>query len=271
MPSEPAFSNPRSGRSRRERQEPILARERRIARYDAVMERHRAGVGVRETARQLQISRTTVAKYVSVGSFPERKVRANPPTPLAPFAGYLERRWQEGCSDSVQLWEELREQGFTGGKSSVYRFTAPWRKLRRGTPRSSVPPLPPPRRVLWWLLGDPEKLTAEQFAFTHRLREGCPVVRAAVDHVEEFRRIVRERRGEALEPWVRATQASGITELQTFCRGIREDWEAVVAGITQPWSNGPTEGHVNRLKLIKRQMYGRAGFGLLRARVLGAT
>ena len=88
------------------------------------MRQHAEGRGVRDIARNLVMSRTTVAKYVAAGSFPERKVRANPPTQMTPFAAYLERRWQEGCHNSAQLWREIREQGFPGGQIAVYRFTA---------------------------------------------------------------------------------------------------------------------------------------------------
>jgi transposase len=125
--------------------------------------------------------------------------------------------------------------------------------------------------VLWWLLGELEKLTGEQVTFTHRLCELSSTVAVAVQRVQEFRQIVRERHGDRLAEWVNAAEASGIAELKTFCRSLRRDWNAVAAGLRLPWSNGPTEGHVNRLKLIKRQMYGRAGFELLRARVLGPT
>jgi transposase len=261
----------RPGRSRRENEEPTLRRERHVARYEAVMQLARQGLTARAIARQLVMSHTTVGKYMAAGSFPERKVRANPPTQLTPFAPYLERRWQEGCHNSVQLWREIREQGFPGGQIAVYRFTAAWRERQPSLSPSSVPPLPAPRKVLWWLIGEREQLDAEQQAFTARLCEICPPVKVAVEQVREFFQLVRARRSEALVAWVDATEASGVVELERFCRGVRSDWKAVLASLELPWSNGPTEGHVNRLKLIKRQMYGRAKFDLLRARVLRAA
>ncbi len=270
-PADPPGLSPRPGRSRRENEDPVRRRERRLARYEAVMERHREGHGPRAIARQLGMSRTTLGKYTAAGAFPERKVRANPPTQLTPFAAYLERRWQEGCYNSNQLWREIREQGFPGGHTAVYRFTAPWRQARSASPRPSVPPLPAPRKVLWWLVGEQEDLDEDEQAFTARLRNLCPQVNLAVEHVQEFSRLVRERQSEALAAWVDTTEASGVAELRRFCNGLRSDWEAVLAGLKLPWSNGPTEGHVNRLKLIKRQMYGRATFDLLRAQVLRAA
>lgn len=266
--SPPAAAGRRLGRSRREVQDPIVRRERRLARYEAVIEQFRQGMGVREIARQLQMSRTTVAKYVAVGSFPERKVRVTLPTQVTPYAAYLERRWEEGCQNSVQLWRELQAQGFRGGQAAVYRFTCGWRRQRASSPQRSVPPLPAPRTVLWWLVGDPEQLTAEQVAYTTRLMDSCAAVGMAVDLARGFFDLVRERKSERLSEWVKSAEKSGIIELAAFAKGVRRDWDAVLAGVSLPWSNGPVEGQVNRLKMIKRQMYGRGRFDLLRARVL---
>jgi transposase len=271
MAPEPAAGRGRPGRSRRELADPLLRRERRLACYEAVMEQFRQGLGVREIARQLQLSRTTVTKYGAARSFPERKVRARLPTQVDPYAPYLERRWQEGCHNTAQLHREIGGQGFLGGESAVYRFTAPWREHAALASRASVPPLPAPRTVLWWLMGQPERLTPEQSAFTARLMALCAPVKTAVDLARRFFELARGRRGEQLEEWVEQAEQSGVAELRSFCTGVRRDWEAVRAGLTLPWSNGPTEGHVHRLKLIKRQMYGRARFDLLRARVLRAA
>jgi transposase len=268
LPRAPVATRERRGRSRREVQDPLVRRERRLARYEAVMEQFRQGRGVREIARHLQMSRTTVAKYLRAGSFPERKVRVKLPTQVTPYAAYLERRWQEGCHNSVQLWREIQAQGFAGGKTAVYRFTAPWREARSSSPRSCVPPLPAPRTVLWWLVGEPEQLTEEQRAFTDRLLETCVPVKTAVELGRCFFELVRERQGERLTEWVAQAEQSTTEELAAFARGLRADWDAVLAGMSLPWSSGPVEGQVTRLKLIKRQMYGRASFDLLRARVL---
>lgn len=124
-----------------------------------------------------------------------------------------------------------------------------------------------PRRVLWWLLL-PQHRTEAQTAYLTQLEALSSEIRTATALVTEFFTLTRERAGERLEPWIQRVQGSGLKELERFSRGLQEDWEAVVAGLTLPWSNGPTEGHVNRLKLVKRQMYGRAGFELLRGRFL---
>jgi hypothetical protein len=100
------------------------------------------------------------------------------------------------------------------------------------------------------------------------IQGGDPAITQAYTLSQAFLALVRERRGHALETWITETAASGIEVLARFAQGLREDLAAVTAGLTLPWSNGPVEGHVNRLKLLKRQGYGRAGFALLRHRVL---
>ena len=94
-------------------------------------------------------------------------------------------------------------------------------------------------------------------------------MKAAADLAREFREIIRQRQSDRLEAWAgRAQQAGAPRELANFAQGLKADWAAVQAALTMPWSNGQVEGQVNRLKTIKRQMYGRAGFDLLRQRVL---
>ena len=121
---------------------------------------------------------------------------------------------------------------------------------------------------MWWLIGRKPPPTPEQAAVVQRLVEQCPAVKSAQELVQGFFRLVRKRERDGLEDWMARVAESGIRELEQFCAGLRRDWDAVVAALTLPWSNGPVEGAINRLKLIKRQMYGRAGLGLLRARVL---
>jgi transposase len=125
--------------------------------------------------------------------------------------------------------------------------------------------------VTWWLLGEVPDLSEGEQAFLERRQRHYPPIAVARQLGVEFFRLVRERDAPALEEWLRQAAESGVSELQSRAARIRQDQEAVIAALTSPWSNGPTEGHVNRLKLIKRQGYGRAGLELLRVRLLAAA
>jgi len=254
---------------------PGEARRRQL--YEEVQCLQGLGWSKRAIARELDQPLRTIHRYAQAPVFPARKRRTRPPGQLAPYRRYLERRLEEGCRNVAQLWRELQEQGFTGSYAAVYAWIAercpPRSPGEKGGPgqgsQARAHPVPPtPRTVAWWLLRRPDEVTVEQQAFLEQLQERCPVIQQARKLVQEFFGITRKREGAKLEDWVIRTSGSGIGALRSFAVGLRRDWDAVVAGLTLPWSNGPVEGQVNRLKLIKRQMYGRAGFPLLRARVL---
>ncbi len=119
-----------------------------------------------------------------------------------------------------------------------------------------------------------EELEADARAFVTRLEAASASLASARTLTQSFFHLIRERApdataaGAALEQWTEQALASGIPEWRTWVGGLRRDWEAVVAALHLPWSNGPTEGQINRLKAVKRQRYGRAGLPLLRSRVL---
>lgn len=117
----------------------------------------------------------------------------------------------------------------------------------------------------------PEELDQKQARYLERLCELDEEVRHAYELTQEFCSILRSLEGERLGAWLRAVERSRIDDLQRFALSIEGDYDAVKAGLTLMWSNGQTEGQVNRLKLLKRQSYGRAGFQLLRRRVLKAA
>jgi hypothetical protein len=195
-------------RSARERGQSALSRERRLAQYQDALRLQAEGLGPRETARRLGISRTTVSKLLAAGAFPERKERATPPGRVAENAAHLRRGRDEGCRNSRVLWEELKGLGYTGTQMSVWRFTRPWREPKgqgagcpkRGqTPGGTVPASPSPRAVVWWLLC-PKRRTQEQAAFIGRLEALSERVRIAHGLADEFFGIVRRRRADEKEP-----------------------------------------------------------------------
>ncbi len=125
-----------------------------------------------------------------------------------------------------------------------------------------------PRQAVWLFLRDAEDLTAPQCAYRAELLRCCPDIASALPIVEEFQRLVRTRDTPALVEWISATETSDLREFREFAAGLRRDYGAVEAAVTSEWSSGQVEGQVTRLKLVKRSMYGRAGFPLLRQRFL---
>jgi transposase len=274
----PASASPKP--PNRAQRDSAARRERRMGLFEEVRRLYGEGYSLRTIAQKLGKSRNTVRKYIQMDAFPEMKQRQRAPGQLAPFQAYLERRWREGCHNATQLWREIKEQGFGGACSAVKHLISAWRaklppeeRRRSGrNPKGEVDGrAPAPRAVVWWLLGTKEKLTVEQAAFLERLKEKCPKVEIAQILALEFFEMAREREPAGLERWIERAVASGIEELKNFGVGLRRDWEAVVAGLTLAWSSGPVEGQVNRLKMIKRQMFGRAGLPVLRARIVPAA
>ena len=191
----------------------------------------------------------------------------------------------------MQLWRELREQqGYSGSRALVWRWVAQHRHLvpkpdvtvtatrRRGRPPSAVS-IPPPakqrrlsaRKAAWLLVRRSDELEAEEQQLVERLCQHAPSVDTAYHLAQDFIRMVRQRQAEKFEGWLLQATASDIPEVASFAAGLERDKAAVVAALSLPYSNGQVEGQVNRLKLIKCCMYGRAKFDLLRRRVRQAA
>jgi len=243
-------------------------RSRRLARYEAVMELVRRGVSQQEISRRLGIDRRTVRRWTRVGHFPER-VRVKHGSSLDPFTEYLERRFGEGCHNARRLWRELCGQGFRGRDGIVRQWV---RHLRPKLKQVGGAPLLPakakisgsPRQTAWLLLQQP----AEAKDYLDELAGRCPDIGTCAAVAREFVRMIRERDPQAWYAWL---QSAKNTALARFAQSLLRDEAAVLAALQLPWSNGQVEGHVHRLKLIKRQMYGQAKFDLLRLRVVHAA
>lgn len=251
-------------------------RERRLVRYQTVIDLHRQGLKMRAIARQLGLSRRTVRRYLEAGSFPEMAQRRKVATLLDPFLPYLNQRWHEGTQNGSQLYREIKAQGYLGCQSLVGQWTA--KKRQSPSEVISTKALSPtnlaPRRpwsagyAVWLLVKPPEHLSDEEKAVLERMLQAHSRVKRAYEFGQAFVRIVRQRYTKALIPWLEALVESDLTELSGFARSLKKDLSAVQAALSLPWSNAQVEGQINRLKFIKRQMYGRAKFDLLRLRVL---
>ena len=254
-------------------------RQRRERLYEEVLALHGQGFSDRAIANQLGIHRSTVKRFLETGTFPERAGRRYARR-TDRFVDYLKQRWSEGCRNAAALFEELKEQGFHGSYYSVRRLLFGWRQGDNDAStgyraRPAVPEIvkrPSARRVSWLLLKADGELEEEEQRFLNRLQERCPELRAAGDLARQFREMVRQRQEGAWDDWVaQATASSAAKELRRFAEGLQKDEAAVRAALGSEWSNGQVEGQVNRLKTIKRQMFGRARFDLLRQRVLLAS
>jgi transposase len=271
---EPAAANSvMSAQPTRVQREQAERRAQRQARYTEIQALHDQGLSARQIARTLRLARNTVRRFLRAEGFPERQPRRARPSLLTPYESYLGERWAAGCRNASMLWRELRGQGFTGGRSIVRAHLTRWREAD-GLVRLAAPPARPQysvRQTSWLLLRNPSDLEPDERVFVAALGQRCPEAACAGELAQGFLAIVRQRDHDALDPWVEQAERSDLPELRGFAVGLRRDWAAVSAGLELPWSNGQTEGQVNKLKLLKRQMYGRASFELLRRRCLLAA
>jgi transposase len=245
----------------------------KLAQYAEIVRLHAAGTATKHIAEVVGVSRPTVYRYLRLDGPPERKRPYRSRHLLTTYEPYLRQRWTEGCRTKSQLLREVRSKGYTHSASSVYRYLkrVEWEEvLPRPTSilRSDVPS---PRHVASLLVQRPERQTDDDRAYLDRLCEQAPTIANAYALTKDFAGMLRERHGQHLDNWLRLAKDSGIKELAAYARGLETDYAAVRAGLELEWSNGQTEGQVNKLKLLKRQMYGRANFDLLRLRVLHAA
>jgi transposase len=265
---------------RRAEEDSLKRHAHQVARYERVRALHEKGADIADIARTVGMSRRTVYRYVRMDGPPERKRPGRRPgnRVLAPYEPYLLQRWTEGCHNGVKLWREIREMGFAYSVTNVSRFLAHLRREgkpphpvgKQGTALTS-PQGPTARRAAFLCIARRDDLEDDDAAYLERLRAEDAVIEQAYQLVQDFVEMLRDRQGERLDDWIEHAKDSGIDDLCRFAIGLRGDQAAVREGLTLEWSNGQVEGQVNRLKLLKRSMYGRANFDLLRQRVLHAA
>ena len=271
-PAEPDGFRDVDGRDRK-----VVARHR--DRYAAVQALRADGCSVAEIARRLGLGRNTAGKFAHAASIDELLVKATSrPGILDPFKPYLGQRWNQGITCAATLHEEIRAQGWTGHLHAVERYLRQFRtadgrdRQARARPQLTAPsaPAPPkPRQVTRQIMTHPDHLAGDDAASLARLLDASPKLAAAASHVRSFADMMTRRQGLlALEDWLSAVEADDQPGLHSFARGIRRDQQAVTAGLALPYSSGAVEGKNCKIKYLKRLMYGRANFDLLRKMAL---
>jgi transposase len=272
-PSPPSADSSPKAKSRLE-QDSEDRRQRRVDRYNEVVGLDRQGMSRQAISLTLHIQRKTIRRFLRAGRYPERARPHRRPPGINKFQEFLRRRWGEGCHNATKLWHEIQGQGYTGGRSTMAKFIAtlrvPGTTYFRTTaaPRLKQPKPPSPRQAAMLLARRPEKLKPDEKQLLAKLNECCPEIPILYELTQGFATVFRGKQSGALQTWLNQARGTGLPELVRFCDGLRRDEKAVIAAVVLPWSNGQVEGQIHRLKLVKRQMYGRAKFNLLRRRVL---
>lgn len=272
MPNRPRTHDRKIEEAARKRHERLVQQWRDIRRL------YLAGADLRHICKRLGISARTVYRYKDLTEPPPRRAYKRKKSVLDPYVPYLLRRWNEGCHNGKKLYREIRERGYQNSEEICARFTAQLRRAEaRGKPPSSVPRArksalaglsPTSKNVAALFMRRDEKLNREQKEYLKRLCEADEALADARRLTQEFNGTVRNLEGEKLDGWLEEAEACKAPAMGRFAAGLKKDLDAVRAGLTETWSNGPVEGFVHKLKLLKRQGYGRAGFDLLRARML---
>ena len=257
-------------------------RARRVAEYEQVHDLHQQGWTMKAIATHVGRNRRTVKKYLQASTFSERQPRRRRhPTLLGPYKAYLLERWNAGCHSALELCREIQSQGFRGQYSVVANYVSRFRPAQgrvckhraSGSPATIIEADKPltPRGATWLVMRREAKLNDDEKQQLARLQDQEGEIAEAITLTQDFAALVRQRQPDTLDTWLERAIASCLQPFQSFAKGLREDYAAVKAGVTLPWSTGPVEGQINRLKMLKRQMYGRAKIDLLRQRVVLPT
>jgi transposase len=240
----------------------------RTRRHHALVRQLRAeGRGLREIARHLGWGLHTVQRLDRAATWQELvdgRWQGPRSSKLDPFKPYLDQH-ADGAHGSIwRLFQEIKALGYDGSYPVVRDYLA-----RNSPARQTLPPAPPTvRDVTNWLCRRPDTLTEDDKPRLQAILDRCPELQAASGQVRAFAAMIAHLTGENLPQWIDTARTAALPGIASFARGLEQDLDAVTNGLTMPWSSGPVEGRVNHIKMIKRQMFGRAGLPLLRKRVL---
>ncbi|WP_040447026.1 transposase [Ktedonobacter racemifer] len=286
------YPNQRSEGMRYDEFQQQVRRDKRVARYQDVHALLEQGFSQRAIARKLKLARATVRKFGQAEEYPEmhHPKRGERRSLLDPYKLYILQRWQQGCTNGAQLYDEINVRGFTGSAALLRMFLSELRKkhqeagsalaltLDASRQTIKIPPSLPPKpritcrmsatRASWLFVSQAGTLDEKQKQHVAQIRAGHPDLERAYQLSQDFVMMLAERRGADLDAWLTQAEHSGLPEFKKMANGIRLDYAAVKAAFSSEWSNGQVEAQVNCLKLQKRLVFGRANFDLLRLRVL---
>lgn len=269
-----------------------VRREKRTSLYEDVRTLVEQGLSQRAIARKLKLARATVSKFAQAEAYPEmhHPKRGERKSILNPYKGYILQRWQQGCTNGAQLYDEMKTRGYPGSEALLRMFLADLRSKHQQAGSASVltldgsrhtlkmpsdlPPKPCVKRRLsgarasWLFVSQPDTLDEKQCKSVEQIRQGDPDLETAYQLGQGFVMMLCEHREKDLDTWLTQAEGCNLPEFKKMAKGIRLDYAAVKAAFTSEWSNGQVEAQVNCLKLQKRIVFGRANFDLLRLRVL---
>ena len=258
------------------------SRSRRLARHEQIWALRRQGWTGQAIAQQLGSAKATVFRYLRSPTFAERTYKRRGHSILNPYKDLLLRHWNRGCHDALEVFHLLQQQGYRGSYATVARYAQRLHQAQGLRPRQrpsgqTVPHVAEPqsgqltpRGAAWRVLRRPETRVPDDEQQLGLLAAQQAELAEAVTLARDFADLVRTRQPDRLDGWLARATTSTLTALQRFAQGLRDDYAAVKAGVTLRWSNGPVEGHINRLKMLKRQMFGRAHLDLLSRRFVRA-
>ncbi len=242
-------------------------------RYEQMTTLRAQGLTQREVAKRMGMSERAVRTWLKRGAAPTNERQFRRRSVFDPYAAYVLQRWQDGIHEAKQLYEEIQAQGFSGTVRIVQRFV---QALRDDPEKIPLAPATGADRfssktATWLFIRDPKQLSTEKQAELELICQRSETARKTYELTQQFMSMLRLRRGQEFEMWFSAVEASQIPELRHFAQGLLKDKSAVVAGLTLSYSNGPVEAQVQKLKVVKRSMFGRAKLPLLRQRLLNAA
>ena len=243
------------------------AYSRRRSRYEEAARLRAAGLSIAAVAASLGTERKTIRRWLRAGGAP---LWSKPPRTsiLKPYQAHLERRWAEGCHNASLLWREIAQLGFTGRPGVVLHWAKARREKTSQANKRAAMSVPSGCALTRLVMADPEALPKTERSLVLHLLVQLPPLADAIAVAKRLNALLRRKASDSLDLIL---DAADRTPLEEFAAGLRRDIDAIQAALDLPWTTSPVEGQVNRLKMLKRTMYGRAGFRLLRARVLHAA